>query len=172
MDLVNPAKCKHVLQTVKGSVLNQGPGISHTTVLCAGSEGGGKDACQVGKLFIYLSIYMSVCLPPTHASFYLSCFLQGDSGGPLVCQTGSSRGHWLAFGVTSWGKGCGRSWGNNSSRHPSKRGSPGVFTDVRLLLPWIKQRLREGRSKTSCYFSTNSDQCQRQKSHLDHARTN
>ncbi|XP_075898734.1 ovochymase-2 [Nelusetta ayraudi] len=114
LDLVDPAKCRHVLQTVKGSVLNQKPGRSQTTtVLCAGPERGGKDACQ------------------------------GDSGGPLVCPTGSGRGHWVALGVTSWGKGCGRSWGNNGSRHPSKRGSPGVFTDVRLLLPWIKQRLRE-----------------------------
>ena len=69
---------------------------------------------------------------------------QGDSGGPLVCPAGSGSGHWVALGVTSWGKGCGRSWGNNSSRPPSRRGSPGVFTDVRLLLPWIKRKLREG----------------------------
>ncbi|XP_044212979.1 ovochymase-2 [Thunnus albacares] len=83
------------------------------TVLCAGPERGGRDACQ------------------------------GDSGGPLVCPAKSGSGHWEALGVTSWGKGCGRSWGNNSSRPPSKRGSPGVFTDVRLLLPWIKRKLRE-----------------------------
>ncbi|TDH09242.1 hypothetical protein EPR50_G00084730 [Perca flavescens] len=83
------------------------------TVLCAGPDKGGKDACQ------------------------------GDSGGPLVCPAGSGGGHWVVLGVTSWGKGCGRSWGNNSSRAPSRRGSPGVFTDVRLLLPWIKRKLRE-----------------------------
>ncbi|CAI5668053.1 unnamed protein product [Oreochromis niloticus] len=83
------------------------------TVLCAGPETGGRDACQ------------------------------GDSGGPLVCPAGSEGHHWVALGVTSWGKGCGRSWGNNSSRPPSKRGSPGIFTDVRLLLPWIKRKLRE-----------------------------
>lgn len=52
LDLVNPAKCRHVLQTVKGSVLNQRPVRSHMTVLCAGPERGGKDACQVGKLII------------------------------------------------------------------------------------------------------------------------
>uniref|UniRef100_A0A3B4WQS6 Ovochymase 2 n=1 Tax=Seriola lalandi dorsalis TaxID=1841481 RepID=A0A3B4WQS6_SERLL len=111
LDLVDPAKCKYVLQTVKGSVLNQGPVRPQAamTVLCAGPERGGRDACQ------------------------------GDSGGPLVCPAGSSGGHWVALGVTSWGKGCGRSWANNSSRPPSKRGSPGVFTDVRLLLPWIKR---------------------------------
>ncbi|XP_039471797.1 ovochymase-2 isoform X3 [Oreochromis aureus] len=83
------------------------------TVLCAGPETGGRDACQ------------------------------GDSGGPLVCPARSEGHHWVALGVTSWGKGCGRSWGNNSSRPPSKRGSPGIFTDVRLLLPWIKRKLRE-----------------------------
>ncbi|XP_015250932.1 PREDICTED: ovochymase-1 [Cyprinodon variegatus] len=83
------------------------------TVLCAGPEEGGRDACQ------------------------------GDSGGPLVCPTGSGNGNWVALGITSWGKGCGRSWGRNSRRTPSKRGSPGIFTDVRMLLPWIKQKLRQ-----------------------------
>lgn len=77
--------------------------------------------------------------------------LQGDSGGPLVCPAGSGSGHWVALGVTSWGKGCGRSWGNNSSCHPSRRGSPGFFTDVRLLLPWIKRKLREGRLRYGCH---------------------
>ncbi|XP_045904656.1 ovochymase-2 isoform X5 [Micropterus dolomieu] len=115
LDLVDPAKCKYVLQTVKSSIRNQRPARPQPamTVLCAGPERGGKDACQ------------------------------GDSGGPLVCPAGSGGGHWVALGVTSWGKGCGRSWGNNSSRHPSRRGSPGVFTDVRLLLSWIKRKLRE-----------------------------
>uniref|UniRef100_A0A668SAY1 Ovochymase 2 n=1 Tax=Oreochromis aureus TaxID=47969 RepID=A0A668SAY1_OREAU len=116
LDLVDGAKCKYVLQTLKGSMMNQRlirPQPS-MTVLCAGPETGGRDACQ------------------------------GDSGGPLVCPARSEGHHWVALGVTSWGKGCGRSWGNNSSRPPSKRGSPGIFTDVRLLLPWIKRKLREG----------------------------
>ncbi|XP_031594200.1 ovochymase-2 isoform X4 [Oreochromis aureus] len=115
LDLVDGAKCKYVLQTLKGSMMNQRlirPQPS-MTVLCAGPETGGRDACQ------------------------------GDSGGPLVCPARSEGHHWVALGVTSWGKGCGRSWGNNSSRPPSKRGSPGIFTDVRLLLPWIKRKLRE-----------------------------
>uniref|UniRef100_A0A3B5K291 Ovochymase 2 n=1 Tax=Takifugu rubripes TaxID=31033 RepID=A0A3B5K291_TAKRU len=117
LDLVEPAKCKYVLQTVKPSHGSQRRGRPQpaVTVLCAGPESGGRDACQ------------------------------GDSGGPLACRTGS--GHWVVLGITSWGKGCGRSWGNNSSRHPSRRGSPGVFTDVQLLLPWIKLQLREGRSE-------------------------
>ncbi|XP_030588079.1 ovochymase-2 [Archocentrus centrarchus] len=93
------------------------------TVLCAGPERGGRDACQ------------------------------GDSGGPLVCQAGSEGCHWVVLGVTSWGKGCGRSWGNNSSRPPSKRGSPGIFTDVRLLLPWIKRTLREAEQQRTAVLS-------------------
>ncbi|KAL6107400.1 ovch2 [Pungitius sinensis] len=111
LELVDPARCKHVLQTVQGPIITQQRAAM--TVLCAGPEKGGRDACQ------------------------------GDSGGPLVCPAGSGDSHWEVVGVTSWGKGCGRSWGNNNSRPPSRRGSPGVFTDVRLLLPWIKIKLRE-----------------------------
>ncbi|XP_072290524.1 ovochymase-2 [Eucyclogobius newberryi] len=109
LNLVDPAKCKHVLQTVKSAIfppqrLNRPlPALS---LLCAGPEKGGRDACQ------------------------------GDSGG-----------HWVALGVTSWGKGCGRSWELNNSRPPSQRGSPGVFTDVKLMLPWIKLTLRQAESK-------------------------
>lgn len=51
LDLVDPAKCKYVLQTVKSSALNQGPDRPQPamTVLCAGPESGGKDACQVER---------------------------------------------------------------------------------------------------------------------------
>ncbi|XP_077424652.1 LOW QUALITY PROTEIN: ovochymase-2 [Vanacampus margaritifer] len=110
LELVDPAKCKYVLQTVTRA--HNGA----NTVVCAGQERGGRDTCQ------------------------------GDSGSPLVCQTRSGSDRWEAVGITSWGKGCGRSWGTNSSRPPSKRGSPGIFTDVRLLLPWIKYTLRNGAS--------------------------
>ncbi|XP_061578746.1 ovochymase-2-like [Cololabis saira] len=118
LDLVNPAKCKYLLHTVRRSLLSQRAGQLQpvTTILCAGPERGGKDACQ------------------------------GDSGGPLLCPAGSGSAPWVALGITSWGRGCGRGWGSDSNRPPSKRGSPGIFTDVRLLLPWIKQKLREGRS--------------------------
>ncbi|XP_030280894.1 ovochymase-2 [Sparus aurata] len=131
LDLVDPAKCQHVLQTIKSSLLNQRPARPQPamTVLCAGPERGGRDACQ------------------------------GDSGGPLVCPAGSGGGHWVALGVTSWGKGCGRSWRNNSSRPPSRRGSPGVFTDVRLLLPWIKRKLREANEQQQQHRSTLSNLC-------------
>uniref|UniRef100_A0A3P8YIQ5 Ovochymase 2 n=1 Tax=Esox lucius TaxID=8010 RepID=A0A3P8YIQ5_ESOLU len=105
LELVEPAKCKYVLKTLR-------PTQQVLTVLCAGPEEGGKDACQ------------------------------GDSGGPLICPR--KGGHWAVVGVTSWGKGCGRSWINNKAKSPAKRGSPGVFTDVRMLLPWIKTKLREG----------------------------
>ncbi|XP_034143935.1 ovochymase-2 isoform X3 [Esox lucius] len=104
LELVEPAKCKYVLKTLR-------PTQQVLTVLCAGPEEGGKDACQ------------------------------GDSGGPLICPR--KGGHWAVVGVTSWGKGCGRSWINNKAKSPAKRGSPGVFTDVRMLLPWIKTKLRE-----------------------------
>lgn len=145
LDLVKPAKCKYVLQTVKRWHVNQrasGPQPA-MTVLCAGPERGGRDACQVEK---------PASRPRSVAGatrFFICLFsFQGDSGGPLACPANSGRGHWVALGITSWGKGCGRSWGNNSGRHPSRRGSPGVFTDVRLLLPWIKLKLREGRSRS------------------------
>uniref|UniRef100_A0A4W5JYR3 Ovochymase 2 n=1 Tax=Hucho hucho TaxID=62062 RepID=A0A4W5JYR3_9TELE len=105
LELVEPAKCKYVLQTLR-------PTQQALTVLCAGPERGGKDACQ------------------------------GDSGGPLICPR--EDGHWVVVGVTSWGKGCGRSWINNKAKSPAKRGSPGVFTDVKMLLLWIKMKLREG----------------------------
>lgn len=49
LDLVEPAKCKYVLQSVKPWHGNQRvrrpqPAM---TVLCAGPESGGRDACQV-----------------------------------------------------------------------------------------------------------------------------
>uniref|UniRef100_A0A3Q2EKY8 Granzyme M n=1 Tax=Cyprinodon variegatus TaxID=28743 RepID=A0A3Q2EKY8_CYPVA len=115
LGLVEQAKCKYTLRTIISSFAKQKQRLSNAgmTVLCAGPEEGGRDACQ------------------------------GDSGGPLVCPTGSGNGNWVALGITSWGKGCGRSWGRNSRRTPSKRGSPGIFTDVRMLLPWIKQKLRQ-----------------------------
>ncbi len=52
LNLVDPSKCKNVLQTVKSSIFNlrltmRQPAM---TVICAGPEGGGKDACQVQKM--------------------------------------------------------------------------------------------------------------------------
>ncbi|CAB1313538.1 unnamed protein product [Coregonus sp. 'balchen'] len=101
--LVEPAKCKYVLQTLR-------PTQQALTVLCAGPERGGKDTCQ------------------------------RDSGGPLICPR--EDGHWAMVGFTSWGKGCGRSWIINKAKSPAKIGSLGVFPDVKMLLPWIKTKLR------------------------------
>ncbi|XP_077177997.1 ovochymase-2 isoform X2 [Paroedura picta] len=62
---------------------------------------------------------------------------QGDSGGPLVCM--SEHGSWTLVGVTSWGMGCARGWMYNLRKKYDRRGSPGVFTNLIKLLPWIQQ---------------------------------
>ncbi|XP_041439279.1 acrosin-like [Xenopus laevis] len=49
---------------------------------------------------------------------------QGDSAGPLMCK-GSKAQHFSVVGIASWGSGCGGTY------------SPGVYTSVQKLLPWI-----------------------------------
>ncbi|CAH6792909.1 Ovch2 [Phodopus roborovskii] len=63
---------------------------------------------------------------------------QGDSGGSLMCQ--NRKGAWTLAGVTSWGLGCGRGWRNNSRK--KEQGSPGIFTDLSRVLPWIHEHIQ------------------------------
>ncbi|KAM6158495.1 ovochymase-2 [Rhynchocyon petersi] len=65
---------------------------------------------------------------------------QGDSGGSLMCR--NKKGSWIQAGVTSWGLGCGRGWRNNTEK--GNRGSPGIFTDLREVLPWIHTHTQIG----------------------------
>ncbi|CAK1546026.1 unnamed protein product [Leptosia nina] len=51
---------------------------------------------------------------------------QGDSGGPLLCQNPSNEHQWYVAGIVSHGDGCAR------------KGEPGVYTRVSLLVPWIR----------------------------------
>ncbi|XP_014640624.1 PREDICTED: ovochymase-2 [Ceratotherium simum simum] len=75
---------------------------------------------------------------------------QGDSGGSLMCQ--NKKGTWTLAGVTSWGLGCGRGWRNNVQK--DDQGSPGIFTDLSKMLPWIHKHIQIGKrrkiSRASC----------------------
>uniref|UniRef100_A0A8D0B0R0 Ovochymase 2 n=1 Tax=Salvator merianae TaxID=96440 RepID=A0A8D0B0R0_SALMN len=77
---------------------------------------------------------------------------QGDSGGSLVCKR--EPGPWILIGVTSWGVGCARSWMHNLRKKYARRGTPGVFTDLIKVLPWIQEHMDTGSKKknpaTSC----------------------
>ncbi|KAM5248491.1 ovochymase-2 [Ctenodactylus gundi] len=76
---------------------------------------------------------------------------QGDSGGSLMCQ--NKKGAWTLAGVTSWGLGCGRGWRNNG--HENEQGSPGIFTDVSKVLPWIRKHIQpERRQQQSMQVKT------------------
>uniref|UniRef100_A0A8C4KYR3 Ovochymase 2 (gene/pseudogene) n=1 Tax=Equus asinus asinus TaxID=83772 RepID=A0A8C4KYR3_EQUAS len=71
---------------------------------------------------------------------------QGDSGGSLMCR--NKKGAWTLAGVTSWGLGCGRGWRNNVQK--DDQGSPGIFTDLSKVLPWVHKHIQIGNEATSC----------------------
>ncbi|XP_054438744.1 ovochymase-2 [Pteronotus mesoamericanus] len=70
---------------------------------------------------------------------------KGDSGGALMCR--NKKGAWTLAGVTSWGLGCGRGWRNNVQR--DDQGSPGIFTDLSKVLPWIQNHIQIGKRRKS-----------------------
>ncbi|KAM7107006.1 serine protease 56 [Ciconia maguari] len=65
---------------------------------------------------------------------------QGDSGGPLACQDPSSH-HFILYGITSWGDGCG------------ERGKPGVYTRVAAFADWLSLQMdpAPGSREPSCF---------------------
>ncbi|KAF1449633.1 Serine protease 56, partial [Spheniscus demersus] len=65
---------------------------------------------------------------------------QGDSGGPLACQDPSSH-HFVLYGITSWGDGCG------------ERGKPGVYTRVAAFADWLSLQMdpAPGSREPSCF---------------------
>uniref|UniRef100_A0A8D1LSB6 Ovochymase-2 n=1 Tax=Sus scrofa TaxID=9823 RepID=A0A8D1LSB6_PIG len=70
---------------------------------------------------------------------------QGDSGGSLMCR--NKKGTWTLAGVTSWGLGCGRGWRKNLQK--DDQGSPGIFTDLTKVLPWIHRHIQIGKRRKS-----------------------
>ncbi|NWX42759.1 OVCH2 protein, partial [Steatornis caripensis] len=86
------------------------------------------DACQS----YYINLPSKVTQRMICAGFPLeegkdSC--TGDSGGPLVCPSEDNSGFYTLHGITSWGLGCG------------KKSYPGVYTNVRVFVDWIKQSI-------------------------------
>ncbi|NWW52795.1 PRS56 protease, partial [Pedionomus torquatus] len=65
---------------------------------------------------------------------------QGDSGGPLACQDPSSH-HFVLYGITSWGDGCG------------EQGKPGVYTRVAAFVDWLSLQMdpAPGSREPSCF---------------------
>ncbi|KAM8971861.1 ovochymase-1 [Pelodytes ibericus] len=88
------------------------------------------------------SVLASMGLPTLHDTMLCAGFpdggkdaCQGDSGGPLVCRR--RMGSWFLVGISSWGLGCGRTWGTSQSLQ-HKRGSPAVFSRVSALLGFLR----------------------------------
>ncbi|KAH8395580.1 hypothetical protein KR222_000488, partial [Zaprionus bogoriensis] len=54
----------------------------------------------------------------------------GDGGSPLVCQLPGDTTRYQLVGLVAWGLECG------------KKDVPGVYTNVQMLLPWIRKKLK------------------------------
>ena len=63
---------------------------------------------------------------------------RGDGGAPLVCRLPQSQ-LYAQLGIVSWGIGCGED------------GIPGVYTDVRVFVDWINQKMTALGLDTSYY---------------------
>lgn len=101
------------------------------TEICAGTEAGGRDSCQVSvsRLQVVWRL-VGACFKspnPPLSNANLNRF-QGDSGGPLLLQM--SDGRWCNIGIVSFGVRCG------------EPGKPGVYTNVGMYLDWIGQNTR------------------------------
>lgn len=122
-------------ETCRGAL---GKDLLTSAMFCAGYLSGGIDSCQVTPCH---SLHFK---NPSHSAEHVpqpvgragvpaqpnkrAFPLQGDSGGPLACEDPSSH-HFVLYGITSWGDGCG------------ERGKPGVYTRVTAFTDWLSLQM-------------------------------
>ncbi|CAK8674430.1 unnamed protein product [Clavelina lepadiformis] len=67
---------------------------------------------------------------------------KGDSGGPLVREVydpDTKHSCWVQIGIVSWGYGCGQSYRDVGIDKPT----PGYYTNLMKLMPWVKAHIAE-----------------------------
>lgn len=124
-------------ETCRGAL---GKDLLTSAMFCAGYLSGGIDSCQVTPCLRDCQ-HPTSKIPHTVPGTYHSpsawlgsqpnaqAFpLQGDSGGPLACEDSTSH-HFVLYGITSWGDGCG------------ERGKPGVYTRVTAFTDWLSLQM-------------------------------